>query len=224
MRKNSSYASDYDTLDYSGRRIVRLDEVTVEGHAGRYPKRNKFLGYLDSISTLTGGAWTCGCHAGGNTTFLNDYIPGYTHHPNGSGQPRKRGVPVKGKDYELIKYSSETVQGTKIGHVEDIRHVIYPGPKYSEEELLRMNGLWKAKGYYPHHDFIQVDDDEISLGLEDNRNTLVWLPCSTTDENGELTLEFYTSDISSAFNIIGYALIPNSLSLGTFHSRISVKK
>lgn len=195
-----------DSVDYNGRRIVRLDEVVVNGHAGRYPKRNKLLGYLDSISTLHGGAWTCGCHAGHNTTFLNDYIPGYTHHPNGSGQPRKRGVPVKGKDYELIKYSSETVQGTEIGHVEDIRHVIYSGPKYSEEELLRMNGLWKTKGYYPHHDFTIVGEEELSLGLDDNRNTLLWLPGVTTNSNGEYEFEFFTSDIISSFEIrcIGY--------------------
>ncbi|MDE7421131.1 MAG: hypothetical protein K2N35_13075, partial [Muribaculaceae bacterium] len=53
-----------DTLDYTGRRIVRLDEVEVKGKAGRYPKRNKMLGYLDSISTNYGGAWVCGCPAG----------------------------------------------------------------------------------------------------------------------------------------------------------------
>ncbi|MDE7419523.1 MAG: hypothetical protein K2N35_04880, partial [Muribaculaceae bacterium] len=53
-----------DTLDYTGRRVVRLEEVEVKGKAGRYPKRNKMLGYLDSISTNYGGAWVCGCPAG----------------------------------------------------------------------------------------------------------------------------------------------------------------
>lgn len=219
LQKKSSYTLDNDTLDYSGRRTVRLDEVIVKGHAGRYPKRNKLLGYLDSISTITGAAWTCGCPAGGNTTFLNDYIPGYTHHPNGYGRPDKIGVPVKGKDYELIKYSG----GTTDDWVEDIRHVIYPGPKYSEEELLRKNGLWKAKGYYPHHDFIQVDEEELSLGLEDNRNTLVWLPCSTTDDNGELMLEFFTSDITSVFNIQGLAITQNQPAIGILQFQFSVK-
>ena len=223
LRKKSSDVPENDTFDYSGRRIVRLDEVIVKGHAGRYPKRNKLLGYLDSISTLTGGAWTCGCNAGHNTTFLNDYIPGYTHHPNGSGHPKKRGVPVKGKDYELIKYSSETIQGTKIGHVEDIRHVIYTGPKYSEEELLRMNGLWKTKGYYPHRDFNIVDEDELSLGLDDNRNTLVWLPSTETNGNGELSLEFCVSDITSVFNIQGYAISSKQPFIGIFQFQFSVK-
>lgn len=206
LRKKSSDTSDNDTLDYSGRRTVRLDEVIVKGHAGRYPKRNKLLGYLDSISTLTGGAWTCGCPSGGNTTFLNDYIPGYTHHPNGSGRPYKRGVPIKGKDYELIKYSSETIQGTQIGHIEDIRHVIYTGPKYSEEELLMMNGLWKTKGYYPRHDFTTVDEVELSLGLDDNRNTILWETRLQTDPNGQSEITFYTSDIRSNYiiSIVGF--------------------
>ena len=202
LLKKSSDAPDADTLDYSDRRTVRLDEVIVKGHAGRYPKRNKLLGYLDSISTLTGGAWTCGCPSGGNTTFLNDYIPGYTHHPNGYGYPRKRGVPVKGKDYELIKYSG----GTNDDWVEDIRHIVYPGPKYSEEELLRMNGLWKTKGYYPHHDFTIVDEEELSLGMDDNRNTILWVSKLQTDSNGQGEISFFTSDIRSNYiiSIVGF--------------------
>lgn len=206
LLKKSSDAPDADTLDYSDRRTVRLDEVIVKGHAGRYPKRNKLLGYLDSISTLTGGAWTCGCPSEPNTTFLNDYIPGYTHHPNGSLRVVKRGVPVKGKEYTLIKYSSETIQGTKIGHVEDVRHEIYTGPKYSEEELLRMNGLWKTKGYYPHHDFTIVDEEELSLGMDDNRNTILWVSKLQTDSNGQGEISFFTSDIRSNYiiSIVGF--------------------
>ena len=42
----------------------------------------------------------------------------------------------------------------------------------------------------------------MSLGLEDNRNTLLWLPHVTADGNGELEFEFYTSDISSLFSIV----------------------
>lgn len=217
IRKKYDEIPEDDTLDYKGRRTVRLDEIIVKGHAGKYPKRNKFLGYLDSISTLTGGAWICGCPAGGNTTFLNDFIPGYTHHPNGYGRPVKRGVPVKGKDYELIKYSG----GTNDDWVEDIRHIIYPGPKYSEEELLRMNGLWKTKGYYPSHQFTMIDKDDILLGLEDNRNTLLWIPKGETDANGELVVEFFTSDIKSRFIIRGFAIDSDdsSISVGVIDNK-----
>lgn len=67
-----SASYNLDSVDFSGRRIVKLEEVVVNGHAGRYPKRNKLMGYLDSISTLHGNAWVCGCPAGHGTTFLND--------------------------------------------------------------------------------------------------------------------------------------------------------
>ncbi|MDE6523668.1 MAG: hypothetical protein K2L17_12690 [Muribaculaceae bacterium] len=193
-----------DTLDYTGRRVVRLDEVEVKGKAGRYPKRNKMLGYLDSISTPYGGAWVCGCHANmSGLTYLNDYIHGYTHHPEwiSSYKPKEHSKPVKGKVYELVKILPAG-DGEHNGYIEDIRYLQYSGPQYSEDELLKMNGLTKAKGYYPGHDFEGPDEAEISLGLEDNRNTLLWLPQATADENGEMEFEFYASDISSLFSIV----------------------
>lgn len=188
-----------DTLDYTGRRVVRLDELEVKGKAGRYPKRNKMLGYLDSISTNYGGAWVCGCGAGEGLTFLNDYIQGYTHHPGGEAyKPRKISKPIKGKTYVIIKYTGGKYPED---YILDIQKIQYNGPQYTEEELLKNNGLWKSIGYYPRHDFEGPDEAEMSLGLEDNRNTLLWLPKATTDDNGELTIEFYTSDIKSVFNV-----------------------
>lgn len=193
---------DPDSLDFSGRRIVKLEEVVVSGHAGRYPKRNKLMGYLDSISSLHGNAWVCGCPAGHGTTFLNDYIPGYTHHPLGYGTPHKRSLPVKGKSYEIIKYSGGTIND----HVVDIQYIEYTGPQHSEEALLRMNGLWKSKGFYPAHKFEIPTEEDRELGIEDLRNTLLWLPTAETDKNGELFLEIKTSDIASIFTIRVIAL------------------
>lgn len=195
LAKTDSVTEDGDTLDYAGRHVMRLDEIVVKGNAGRYPKRNKVLGYLDSISTIDGGAWVCGCPAGHGTSFLNDYVAGYTHHPSGYGDPMKPSLPVKGKSYEIIKYSG----GTSNDYVVDIQYVEYTGPKYSEEELLRKNGLWKAKGYYPTHQFENPDDEEMSLGLEDNRNTLLWMPNAITNDKGESEIEFYASDIASDY-------------------------
>lgn len=63
LAKTDSVTEDDDTLDYAGRHVMRLDEIVVKGNAGRYPKGNKVLGYLDSISTIDGGAWVCGCPA-----------------------------------------------------------------------------------------------------------------------------------------------------------------
>ena len=188
-----------DTLDYTGRSIVRLDEVEVKGKAGRYPKRNKMLGYLDSISTPDGGAWVCGCSGG---TILNDYISGYTHHPEWitTYKPKERTKPIKGKRYYIIKYLPGGEGGR--GYIDDIKEIIYSGPQYTEEELLKMNGLTKANGYYPGHDFEVPDEAAMSLGLEDYRNTLLWLPQATTDENGEMEFEFHASDISSLFSIV----------------------
>ena len=108
-------------------------------------------------------------------------------------------MPVKGKSYTIVKYTGGVYPRD---YILDIRTITYEGPKYTEEELLKMNGLWKAKGYYPEHKFEGPDDPEMSLGLEDNRNTLLWLPLETTDENGEMELEFFTSDISSLFSIV----------------------
>lgn len=210
-----------DTLDYTGRRVVHLDGIEVDGKAGRYPKRNKMLGYLDSISTPYGGAWVCGCEAGNGGTFLNDYEAGYTHHPawiNGY-QPKEHTKPIKGKTYEMIKYLPGGDSGR--GYVADIRTIQYNEPQYTEEELLKMNGLWKAKGYHNRHEFRGSDEEEMSLGLEDNRNTLLWLPQAATDDNGEMEVEFYTSDITSVFDVIVMAYDSDSFGSGQIKFRIT---
>lgn len=209
-----------DTLDLSGRRVVKLGEVTVNGHAGRYPKRNKLMGYLDSISSMHGNAWVCGCPAGHGTSFLNDYIPGYTHHPvNASYQPVKKSLPVKGKSYTVVKYTGGIYH---VDYLVDIKIIKYTGPKYSEEELLRMNGLWKSKGYYPPHEFEIPDEEDRAYGLEDNRNTLIWVSGVMTDENGVIEIKFPTSDIASLFNLRIIAWRPSEYGLGETLDRIRV--
>ena len=206
VRINTPMETADNTIDYTGRKVVRLEEIEVKGKAGRYPKRNKMLGYLDSISTYYGGAWVCGCGAGAGRSFLNDHIQGYTHHPEWvtTYKPMEHTRPIKGKPYVLIKYLPGGEKG--LGYVDDIIEIVYDGPQYTEEELLKKNGLWKAIGYYLGHDFENPNEEEMSLGLEDNRNTLLWLPQATADGNGEMEFEFYTSDISSVFeiNIMAY--------------------
>ncbi len=215
-----SISYNLDSLDFSGRRIVKFEEVVVKGHAGRYPKRNKLMGYLDSISTLHGNAWVCGCPAGHGTTFLNDYIPGYTHHPgNESYQPVKRSLPVKGKSYTVVKYTGGIYHVDKLV---DIKIIEYTGPRYSDEELLRMNGLWKSKGFYPKHKFEIPTEEDWAYGLEDNRNTLIWNAGVMTDENGILEIKLLTSDIASLFNIKIIAWKPNDYGFGEALSKIRV--
>lgn len=213
-----SLSDSLDSLDFSGRRTVSLEEVIVKGRAGRYPKRNKLMGYLDSISSLQGNAWVCGCHADHGMSFLNDYIPGYTHHPSGYGTPRKRSLPVKGQSYQLIKYSG----GTMYDYVVDIQTIEYPGPQYSDEELLRRNGLWKSKGYYPAHEFVIPDEEDWELGIEDNRNTLLWIPNLVTDSQGNAIIEIKTSDINSSFVLKGICWSLQGGNLGDFDTTFNV--
>ena len=206
-------------MDYSERHTVQLDEVTVNGKGNRFPKRNKVMGYLDSLALNLERAWICGCHGAYGRTFLNDYIEGYTHHPNGTGTVHKIEKPKRGVMYELIKYSGPTEKD----YVVDIQYMEYQGPRYSEEELLQMNGLWKTEGYYTKRRFKLPDEDEQFSGMEDFRNTLLWLPRVQTDENGEFTAEFPTSDIQSTFRISGFVLTPDIRDAKTINEYFCVK-
>lgn len=196
LRKTSE--TEYaDTMDYSDRRIVKLNEVVVNAQGSRFAKRNKVMGYLDSLALNLETAWTCGCPSTNGSTYLNDYIEGYTHHPYGFGTPVKIGKPQRGVNYELIRYSG----GTKDDYVTDIRFMTYEGPQYSEEELLVMQGLSKGDGYYPKHRFELPSQEDTVFSGEDFRNTLLWIPRTQTDDNGEFSIEFPTSDIKSTFKI-----------------------
>ncbi len=208
-----------DTIDYSDRHVVQLEEITVKGKGNRFPKRNKVMGYLDSLALNLERAWICGCRGAFGTTYLNDYIEGYTHHPGGSGTPHKIEKPKRGVTYELIKYSGPTAKD----YVVDIQYMEYKGPRYSEEELLRMNGLWETEGYYPKHRFQIPPEDEQISGIEDFRNTLLWLPRAQTGEDGEFTFEFPTSDIKSTFRISGLILTPNIKEATTIKEYFNVK-
>ena len=83
--------------------------------------------------------------------------------------------------------------------VEDIQEIIYNGPLYSDEELLKMNNLWRTKGYYTSREFYQPDEIDMQLSTPDARNTLLWAPSVITDEKGEAEVHFYCSDINTGF-------------------------
>lgn len=44
---------------------------------------------------------------------------------------------------------------------EDYQTVTYEGAMYSEEELLRINNLYRTKGYYAAREFYQPDEIEM---------------------------------------------------------------
>ena len=195
-RLKRNYVSDVPIITADS--VILLNELMVTGKKGR-PFRDKMMGRLDSLAQLNlNPAWVCD-HQGSHP-FLNDYLPGYTHHPSGSSRSGHysgtRSVPVHGKTYEIIKYVPRE-DGAWI--VDDIQYIKYEGPYYSDEELLRMNNMWREKGYYGNREFYQPDEFDIQTSVPDARNTLLWAPDVITDEKGEATLSFYCSDINTEF-------------------------
>lgn len=177
---------------------ILLDEVVVSRKARR-PFRDKFMGRLDSLMQMEiGMPWVC------PDGHLENYKDGYTvHHdprycPNATiVPPEKRSKPVEGKTYRIIK--PKYFDGGKWFIVEDEQYVVYHGPIYSEEEILRRNNLWRTKGYYAAREFYQPDEVDIQLSTPDARNTLLWAPSVVTDEKGEASVSFYCSDINTGF-------------------------
>jgi hypothetical protein len=179
-----------------GRDVILLDEVTVTGKSRR-PIRDRYMGRLDSLLQMNLGPWEC------DHGQLEDYLPGYTHHHDPAYCPcpssTKRHPPVIGKRYELMKPTYYSRDGSPCWFTVEYRVIIYNGPIYSDEELLRMNNLWRVKGYYGVREFYQADEIDMQSSLPDPRNTLFWSPSVVTDENGEATVSFYCSDLNTGF-------------------------
>ncbi len=231
MRRKSLENKLMDSIDYSGRHTVQLDEVLVKGKSKYYSRRkkDKLLSYLDSLAMSRESAWVCcgeiinGEYVGG---FLNDYLPGFCHHPlddphYSKTPPKNISVPEKGKLYKMIKMT--WVESMQSYTYELELWAVYAGPNYSDEDLFAMEGIIKSDGYYPKHRFKLPDEDELLLGMEDFRNTLLWLPRAQTDENGEFTVEFPTSDIKSTFRIYGFVLTPDIRDAKTINEYFRVK-
>ena len=177
---------------------VVLKDVYVTAKR-RSPYRDKVTGYLDSLATMASGEWVCECKASQSSHYLNNY-KGYSHHPDGCSATTysgKRLMPKRGENYELIKYEPVGSDGSWI--VTDITSVKYSGPQYTEEELLRMYGMWKAQGYYPQREFYEPDPVELASPMPDPRNLLQWKPYVLTDENGEAEISFRASDVNTEF-------------------------
>ena len=181
-----------------GSEVILLNEVTVTGKSRR-PLRDKFPGHLDSLAQMDLGPWEC------DHGSLENYLPGYTHHHDPEycpcPAPTKRHPPVIGKRYEILKpkYNPDSGPGDCRFIVEDRRIIVYEGPAYSDEELLRMNGLWRVKGYYGVREFYHSDETDMQSSLPDARNTLFRSPSVITDKQGQATVSFYCSDLNTAF-------------------------
>ncbi|RHO70114.1 hypothetical protein DW083_14235 [Parabacteroides sp. AF48-14] len=175
---------------------VLLDGVTVTGKARR-AFRDKFMGRLDSLAQKDlNNIWVC------NTCgLLLNYKPGYDgHHAVNGCRADSMSRPVDGQTYRIAKF--EHFQSSGVGipfRVIDEQLVVYHGPLYSEAELLRMNNIWRAKGYYAEREFYKPDEIDMQLSAPDARNTLLWKPSVITDEKGEAEVTFFCSDINTGF-------------------------
>lgn len=173
--------------------VILLSEMTITGKEGNH-FRDKFLGSLNEFAQMNFvGPWVCECHP----NYLNDYIEGYTMHNSWQNSPRgERLKPINGKKYRITKYEQSK---SGVGVVVDWKDVVYKEPKYSDEELLKMNNISYIKGYYGHREFYQPDEADMRLSITDVRNTLSWAPIVQTDTNGEATVSFYCSDVNAGF-------------------------
>lgn len=180
----------------SGDSTILLSEVTVTAK-GHKPFRDKMMGRLDSLAQMNlNNIWVCG-----SCGLLLNYKPGYDGHHSVNNCPAKSmSRPIDGHTYKIAKY--EHFEPTSYGvpfRVIDIQEVVYHAPQYSEDELLKMNNLWRTKGYYTSREFYQPDEIDIQSSIPDARNTLLWSPSIITDEKGEATVSFYCSDINTGF-------------------------
>ena len=70
---------------------------------------------------------------------------------------------------------------------------------YTEEELLRMNNIFRTKGYYSKREFYQPNEVDMQSSIPDARNVLLWVPDIITDEQGCAEINFFCSDINTGF-------------------------
>ena len=123
----------------------------------------------------------------------------------------------------LEKYKSSTFKPTRASRTERSdfifwlpegeprRGFVYPGPQYSEEEVLEKNGIGKAQGYYPKREFYQPDSAYLASPMPDPRNLLQWQPNVVTNDNGTAEIPFAASDVNTEFIGIVEAIDGNGL-------------
>lgn len=185
---------DYPVISQDS--TILLSEVTITGKKRRI-FRDKFMGRLDSLAQIMNSAYVCT-----SCGLLLDYRFDYQGHHAINGCPAKgKEQPINGKSYPIAKYQHHgpAKGGGTAFSVIDSQTIIYEGPIYSEEELLRMNNLWRVKGYYGKREFYQPDELDMRSPMPDARNVLLWKPDIVTDEKGEAEVDFHCSDINTGF-------------------------
>ena len=158
--------------------------------------RDKVTGVLDSLTIQSTGAWVCD-HQG--VKYINNYH-GYNHHPEGTPFAMfngKRLLPKRGEYYNISLI--EEHGGRWWDMVCKYGPIPYPGPDYTEEEMLKIYGMSKVQGYHPKREFYQPDELALTSSAPDFRNLLQWQPAVLTDENGVAEIPFAASDVNTEF-------------------------
>lgn len=196
---NPSQVFSEQPIDYpvvSQDSTILLSEVTVTGKKGRV-FRDKMMGRLDSLAQMNlNSVYVCT-----SCGLLLNYRADYQgHHAVNICPAKGRKQPINGKSYPIAKYQHyQNSNGETPFIVIDMHEVVYEGPVYTEEELLRMNNLWRVKGYYGTREFYQPDELDMQSPIPDARNVLLWKPNIVTDEKGVAEVEFFCSDINTSF-------------------------
>jgi hypothetical protein len=157
---------------------IHIKDVVIKG-TKKDIIRGKFLGTLDSIAqfTLDVNTDVVGICGGLNCPICKR---------NGNTHPATEGESILDPDHgkERITYHRKP---SKVN--------------LTEEELLRLNNLFKIKAYFSKHEFYQpnYDKEYIPISVPDYRNTLMWNPSIITNEKGEATVSFYCSDLNTEF-------------------------
>jgi hypothetical protein len=166
-----------------GHKTIKLTEVIVSAR-GTNVFRDKYMGRLDSIAKY-------------NSTTDYECAEGCTELNCQFHTQDKSHKPVEGKEY-CRRIGVNLVTKT---YKADICGIFYHYPKFTEEEILKMNNLSRVKAYYIHREFYQPNYDNTALleTVPDFRNTLLWSPLVSTNEKGEASVEFFCSDLNTLF-------------------------
>lgn len=175
---------------------ILLSEVTVTGTKGKV-FRDKMMGRLDSLAQMNlNNVYVC-TSCGLLLNYKSDYLG---HHAVNACPAKGKKKTINGETYMIAKYEHYgNVKGGIAFKVIDKQDIVYHTPQFSEEELLRMNSLYRVKGYCGKREFYEPDELEMQTSIPDARNVLLWKPGIVTDEQGKATISFFCSDINTNF-------------------------
>ncbi|WP_028298151.1 hypothetical protein [Olivibacter sitiensis] len=187
-----------------GRIMLKEVSITSKGTASF---RDKYLGYLDSLTKADMVTDFIEVRPQDSANYRTSNTKFVMNNPLTKQEWRRK--PVEGKRYYILYYKGQPIGSGEVdfakgGFVFDgSREVTYHGPKFTEEELLKKHNMAMLKGYILPREFFSPNYSDDSLSAEpkedDFRNTLYWKPNLVTDSNGEVVVQFFSSDISSGF-------------------------